>query len=97
MRAAGIEEIETYISRWQNTVVKYIVTRPILDLYLDTKRRPGSQEQKWWWEQEGLVLPGSQASGEEGGSGDGYGYNSGDEDGYGERFREGKRDGDGDK
>ena len=32
MRAAGLEEMETYISRCQNKVSQYISTWPIIDL-----------------------------------------------------------------
>ena len=35
MWEARIEEIEMYIWRQQNTVEQYIVTRPIMDLYLE--------------------------------------------------------------
>ena len=41
MRAAGLEEIETYVSRRQSTVAQYIATRPIIDLCLDTERIMG--------------------------------------------------------
>ena len=37
MRAAGLEEIETYISRQKNTVRHYIATHPIIDLCLYTE------------------------------------------------------------
>ena len=30
MAEAGLQEAETYVSRHQNTVAKYIVTRPIM-------------------------------------------------------------------
>ena len=38
MRAVGLEEMETYISRHQNSAAQYIVTRPILDLYLEAEQ-----------------------------------------------------------
>ena len=34
MVEAGLQEVETYVSRRQNTVAQFIVTRPIMDLYL---------------------------------------------------------------
>ena len=40
-----------------------------MELCLDTKRRPVLRVPKWWWDQEFLVLPVIQASGEEN---DGY-------------------------
>ena len=48
-----LEEIETYISRRQNKVMQYIVTQPIIDLFLEAERSPGSRLPKRWWEQEG--------------------------------------------
>ena len=41
MRAAGLEDISAYVSRYQNTVAYYIATCPILDLFLEVKRRSG--------------------------------------------------------
>ena len=56
MAEAGLQEVETYVSRRQNTVVQYIVTRPIMDLCLAKNRRPGPIVTMRWWEQEGLDL-----------------------------------------
>ena len=50
MRAAGLEEIETCISRRQNTVRHYIATHPILELCMYTERRPVLQKPARWWE-----------------------------------------------
>ena len=36
---AGLQEIETYIDRFQNTVAQCIATRPIMDLCLELGRR----------------------------------------------------------
>ena len=55
---SGVQEVETYFTRRKNTVVKYIVTRPILDLCLSAAQRPGARVSKQWWEQEGLYLEG---------------------------------------
>ena len=41
MAEADLQEVETYVSCRQNTVVQYIATRPIMDLCLAAKRRPG--------------------------------------------------------
>ena len=41
MAEVGLQEVETYVSRHQNTVAQYIVTRPIMDLCLAAKRSPG--------------------------------------------------------
>ena len=45
-RAAEIKEIGTYIPRQQNTVVQYIATCTILELFLDMESRPVSQAPK---------------------------------------------------
>ena len=55
---AVLQEVETYVSLQQNTVAQFISTRPIMDLFLVTERRPGSRVEKWWWEQDGLDLEG---------------------------------------
>ena len=34
MAEAGLQKVETYVSRRQNTVEQYILTRPIMDLCL---------------------------------------------------------------
>ena len=69
MRAVGLEEIGSYISGRQKTVAKYIATRPILDLCLDTERRPLLWTPEKWWEQEGLVFLGRPEEGWKGGDG----------------------------
>ena len=38
---AGLQEVDTYVSRCQNTVTQFIVTRPVMDLYLEADQRPG--------------------------------------------------------
>ena len=58
MAEAGLQEVETYVSRLQNIVTQYITIRPIMDLYMAEKRRPGPRVTKRWWEQEGLDLVG---------------------------------------
>ena len=60
MEELGLQEVETYISHRQNTVLQYIATGPIMDLCLAAERRPGSRVAKRWWEQEGLDLDGMQ-------------------------------------
>ena len=58
MVEAGLQEMETYVSRRQNTVAQYIATKPIMDLRLAAKRMPGTRVAMWWCEQEGLDLEG---------------------------------------
>ena len=48
MAEVGLQEVETYVSRRQNTVAKYIATRPIIDLCLMAKRRPGPRLAMRW-------------------------------------------------
>ena len=55
---AGLQEVDTYIYRRQNTVAQYIATRPIIDLCLAEKRRLGPRVSMWLWEHEGLDLEG---------------------------------------
>ena len=46
---AGLQELEAYASRHQNTVAQYIATRPIMGLCLATKRRLGEMVAMRWW------------------------------------------------
>ena len=46
---AGLQEVETYFFLRQNTVAQYIVTRPIMDLFLAAKQRPGTRVEIRWW------------------------------------------------
>ena len=48
MVEAELQEVETYFSRHQNTVVQFIATMPIIDLCLMAERSPGSKVAKWW-------------------------------------------------
>ena len=58
LKAAGLETMETYIYRHQNTVAQYIPARPILDLCLEAERRPGLWVLRQWWEKAGLDFTG---------------------------------------
>ena len=62
MAEAGLQEVETYVSRGCNTVTQFIVTRPIVELCLTAERRPGSRVDKQWGEQEGLYFVGIQTT-----------------------------------
>ena len=48
LREAGMEGIRQSITRRQNTVARYILTRPMLDLCERTTRQPGAQVSRWW-------------------------------------------------
>ena len=65
MAEAIFKEMENYVSHRQNTVEKYIATRPIMDLCLAAKRRPGPRVEMRWREQEGLDLEGMRAAARE--------------------------------
>ena len=52
----GTQEVDTYISRRQNTVIQYIATNPIMDLCLEVEQHPGTRVSKEWWDQECLDL-----------------------------------------
>ena len=65
MAEAGLQELETYVSRHQNTVAQYIATTTIIDLCLAAKCRPGARVEIWWWEQEGLDLEGKRTAARE--------------------------------
>ena len=65
MAEAVFQEVDTYVSCRQNTVAQYIATRPIMDLCMSEKRRPGPRVETRWWEQEGLDLEGMRAASQE--------------------------------
>ena len=56
MAEAGFKEIGVYVTRRQNTVTKYIATRPIMDLCEQSVWRPGAWVYRRWQEKEGLEL-----------------------------------------
>ena len=41
MAEAGLQEVETYLSRHHNTVTQFIASRPIMDLCLAVELSPG--------------------------------------------------------
>ena len=60
MAGVGLLEVETYVSRRQNSVAQFIAARTIRDLCLEAERRLGSRLSKRWWEKDGLELEGIQ-------------------------------------
>ena len=48
MKSVGIEEVETYVLRLQNTISQYILTWMILKLYLEAERRMGARVSMIW-------------------------------------------------
>ena len=48
MVEARLQEIDTYLSRFHNTVTQFIVTRPIMDLSLEAYQTPGTRVSRWW-------------------------------------------------
>ena len=59
MGEAGCEGIRKSVTRSKNTVVQYILTRPIMDLCERSTRRPGARLSWRWWEQSGIDLEGA--------------------------------------
>ena len=59
IREAGLKGIRKFITRRQNTVVQYIVTRTIMDLCEWSAWRTGATVSRKWWEQDSLYLEGS--------------------------------------
>ena len=82
MAEAGLQWVESYVSRRQNTVAHFIATRPITDLCLAAERRPESRVTNRWWEQDGLDVKGVQMADREAERTDGEGGDGrdGDED-----------------
>ena len=58
MAEVGLQEVETYVSRRQNMVAKFIATRTIIYLCLAAEQRLGPMISMWWWEQDGLDMEG---------------------------------------
>ena len=48
MEEAGLQEVETYVSRRHNKAAQFIMTIPIMDLCLAAERSPGSRVTKQW-------------------------------------------------
>ena len=49
MAELALQELETYVSRYQNIFAQFIVIRPIMDLYLAAGQRPGPWVSKRQW------------------------------------------------
>ena len=47
MAEAGLQEVETYVSRCQNIAAQFIAISTIIDLCLAAERRPGPQVSNW--------------------------------------------------
>ena len=56
MKEAGLEEVETYVIRHQNTDAQYIATRLILEIFLAEEQHPEARVSMIWWYQAGLNL-----------------------------------------
>ena len=54
MMSVGLEEVETYFLHRHNTATQYITIRPILELCMVAKQRPGAWVTRWWWYKYGL-------------------------------------------
>ena len=49
MAEAGLQEVETYVSRRQNIVAQFVAARTIMKLFLVVERSSGSRVTNWWW------------------------------------------------
>ena len=58
MVEAGLQEVDTYVSRRHNTVTQFIAARPIMDLCLEAEQRPGPRLSNRWWKQNGVDAEG---------------------------------------
>ena len=58
MADEGLQELKTYVFCHQNTVTHFIVTSPVMDLFLQTERITGPQVSKRRCKQEGLYVEG---------------------------------------
>ena len=89
MRAYGIKEIETYISRLNSMVVQYIATHPIMYLCLDMGSRPVLQAPKRLGNRRAWYSHGGRRQGEmmdtEAGMGTSLGKEMGEGSGWWER------------
>ena len=59
MEEAGFEYIGVYVTRRQNTVAQYIMTRPILNLRERSVWRLGVWLSRRWWEKGVMYLEGA--------------------------------------
>ena len=58
MAEAGLQEVDTYVTRPQNTVSQYISTRTIMYMCLAADRHLGTRVLIMWWDQDLLDLEG---------------------------------------
>ena len=56
---AGLQKMEEYIRRHQNTVEQYIAMQSLLDLCEGLEREPGEWAGIWWYKQAVINLTGS--------------------------------------
>ena len=54
MKEARLTDVCTSIQRRQNTIVRYIATRPLLDLCEGARQREGARVTLRWWDQPGI-------------------------------------------
>ena len=54
MDEAVLQEMDTHISRHQNTVTQFIATSPIINLCLAAYQRSGSRISQRWCKQDGV-------------------------------------------
>ena len=51
LNECGMGTIAHYIGVFRNTILQYVVNRPIYETCRAGERRRGSAPRQWWWEQ----------------------------------------------
>ena len=61
LEAAGLHTIQHYVEVRRNTVLKFILDRPIFEFYREASRQRGTSNRQYWWEQS-LILEAARAA-----------------------------------
>ena len=80
MVEVGLKEVETYLSRRQNTFAQFIANSPIMYLCMAEEQRTGSMVPKRWWEQDRIGVEGMRKAAREAERMDGVGGDGRDGD-----------------
>ena len=69
MKEVGFTDVRTSINRIQNTVAKYMATRPLVEICEETTQIGGARVVMRWWDQNGIDWGKAKARGAEAESG----------------------------